>query len=82
MARAESLRTTIGADLVTLVTLAISSFLFTLRFELINVLTEDNEDKDCTLEDVDNVVKIKELLLELCATYGLRDMLSELEFLD
>ena len=46
------------------------------------MLTEDNEDKDCTLEDVDNVVKIKELLLELCATYGLRDMLSELEFLD
>lgn len=47
------------------------------------MLTEDSEDKDCrTLEDVDNVVKIKEPLLELCATYGLRDMLSELEFFD
>lgn len=49
------------------------------------MLTEDDEDKDCALEDVDSVVmKIEELelLLELCAAYGFRDMLSELEFLD
>jgi len=47
------------------------------------VLTEDDEAKDCALEDVDSVVmKIEEVLLELCTAYGLRDMLSKLEFLD
>jgi len=88
MARAESLRTAIGADLtVALPILAVRSeaSFSSACFELLtDVNAENDEDEDCALEDVDRVViRMTGLLLTLCAVYGLRTttLESELEFL-
>lgn len=80
MARAESLRTTTtGDDLVAFVTVirtvcTAGCFSFDC-FELIDVLTEDDE------EDVDSVVMRVDRLFTLCGINWPKATLSELEFL-